>query len=230
MFGKSRPIVLEPHGGRRSRTRVPRWLVLLLVGIALGAGGVIYVQENHMPPRLSAHAAAQLRGAFDKAEAERQRLAGELAEATRKLESIVAERNGLAGELAAARSSAARLREDVASLVAALPPDPRGGEVEVRAASFEARNGRLEYDVILSRERAGAKPMAAVMQLVVEGESAPGAGKSVNLEPVSVSIAGHAALRGNLPLPEGFKPRQATVQVLDRVGGRQLGRRVLYVK
>jgi hypothetical protein len=31
-------------------------------------------------------------------------------------------------------------------------------------------------------------------------------------------------------LPEGFKPREMTVQLLDRAGGRLLGRRVLPVK
>ena len=36
-------------------------------------------------------------------------------------------------------------------------------------------------------------------------------------------------LRGKVALPEGLKPRQVTVQVLDRAGGRPLGMRVLLV-
>ena len=36
--------------------------------------------------------------------------------------------------------------------------------------------------------------------------------------------------RGTLSLPDGFRASQATVRVLDRPEGRQLGMRVLYVK
>ena len=33
-----------------------------------------------------------------------------------------------------------------------------------------------------------------------------------------------------LPLPEGFNPRQTTIHVRDRVDGKLLGMRVMYVK
>jgi hypothetical protein len=229
MFGRSRPIVLEPHGGRRSRKLLPRWLVLLLVGIALGAAAVIYVQERHLPPRLSAQAAAELRSAFNKAEAERVRLTGELDATTKQLAGALAEKKALADELGEIRATTAQLREDVKWLVAALPPDPRGGDIEVRAARFEAKDGSLAYDVVLTRERAQGKPLAAVMQLVVEGQSAGAGPNNVSLEPVAISVGDYANLRGSLPMPEGFQARQTTIQLLDRVGGKQLGRRVLFV-
>ena len=44
MFGRSQRAVFKPsvyQPGQRTR-RMPRWLVLLLVGIALGAGGVLF--------------------------------------------------------------------------------------------------------------------------------------------------------------------------------------------
>jgi len=40
MFGKNKPVVFERYGRRRSRWRLPRWLLLLLAGIAIGAEGV----------------------------------------------------------------------------------------------------------------------------------------------------------------------------------------------
>jgi hypothetical protein len=45
-----------------------------------------------------------------------------------------------------------------------------------------------------------------------------------------VSIRGHEIVRGRIELPEGFKPQQTTVQVLEREAGRSLGMRVLLVK
>jgi hypothetical protein len=36
-------------------------------------------------------------------------------------------------------------------------------------------------------------------------------------------------VRGSLALPEGFRPRQVSIQLLDREGGKLLGMRVLLV-
>lgn len=231
MFGKSKPVVFEPYGRRRSRRRLPGWLLLLLLGTALGAGAVVYVQERHLPPRLSAKASAQLRTSFEQAEQERQRLAGELAAASQRLEAALADKQGLAEQLAAAQRTAEGLRKDVAAVVASLPPDPRGGAIEVRAARFSVEDGALAYDVVLTRDGAAErKPFTGVMQLVVAGESTRGAETTVRLEPVAVTVGAHEAVRGRLPLPEGFTPRQTTVNVRDRADGKLLGMRVMHVK
>jgi hypothetical protein len=231
MFGRSKPVSFNRYGSRRSRWRPPPWLVLLLVGIALGAVGVLVVQERYLPPRLSADASGKLQAAFAQTEAERLRLKGELDQATKQLATALAEKKSQADELAASRAGTEQLRDDLRAVVAALPPDPRGGSVEVRAANFSAKGATLAYEVVLTRERAAAKPIAGVMQLVVTGEAARGgADTSINLKPVALAIGSHQVVRGNLALPDGFRPRQTTVQVLDRPGGKLLGMRVILVK
>ena len=230
MFGRSRPVLFNPHGRRRARWRLPAWLVLLLGGMAIGAGGVFVLQERYLPPRLSADASAALRGEFDQAEAERLRLKQTLGETSQRLGIALADKKGLADEAAASRATALRSQEDVASVVASLPPDPRAGVVEVRAARFAAQAGMLAYDVVLTRRRAAGRPIAAVMQIVVAGASARGAEASVALKPVELSIGAHEIVRGSLPLPAGFTPRQTTIQVLDSVAGKLLGMRVILVR
>ena len=229
MFGRSRPVTFDPYGRRRARRGPPPWLVLLVCGIGVGAAGIVYVQERWLPPRLSADASARLRTAFDKAEAERTRLGAELADTTHRLETAQGERDGLAKQLAASKEATTALRADVAALVDALPPDPRGGTVGVRAARFEVQGTSLVYEVVLSRDRPGNQPLAGVMQLVVAGAGAKGPESSVALKPVPVSVGRYDSVRGSQPLPDGFKPRQTTVQVLDKSGGKLLGRRVLMV-
>jgi hypothetical protein len=49
-------------------------------------------------------------------------------------------------------------------------------------------------------------------------------------KPVDVSVGAHALVRGSLPLPDGVRARQVTVQVLDAPGGKTLGMRVMLVK
>lgn len=229
MFGRSRPVTFDPYSRRRQRRGPPRWLVLLASGIAVGAAGIVYVQERWLPPRLTAEASTRLQAAFEKADAERTRLEAQLAEANRRLEATQGEREGLAKQLAASRDTTAELRADVAALVDALPPDPRGGTVGVRAARFAVQGTSLVYDVVLSRDHPGTQPLAGVMQLVVAGAGAKGPESSVALKPVPISVGRYDSIRGSQPLPEGFKPRQTTVQVLDKAGGKVLGMRVLTV-
>jgi len=230
MFGRSKPVVIERYGKRRSRWHVPRWLVLLVLGIASGAAGVVFVQERYMPPRLSAEASTQLRSAFEQAEAERQRLQAQLGDTTQRLQAALAEKKRQDDELAAPHAAAQRLRDDMAAVIGAMPPDPRGGAVEVRGGRFTAQGGMLAYDVVLTRERDTGKPLAGVMQLSVAGASARGVESAVTLKPVEVSIGSHQIVRGSAPLPAGFKPRQTTVQVLDGPGGKPLGMRVMMVR
>jgi hypothetical protein len=102
--------------------------------------------------------------------------------------------------------------------------------VQVRAARFKAERGQLMYDVVVSRDHASASSRNAVMQLVVAGAPKRGPETSVRLQPVSFSVGAFETLSGGLPLPEGFDPRQATVNVLDQPNGRLLGMRVIAVK
>jgi len=230
MLGSSKPIPFDSYRGRRSRARVPRWFVLLLTGTALGAGAVVFVQERYLAPRLSATESQTLRTAFEGADAARLRLQGELTENARQLQTALADKKKLAEERSSIAAANDRLRLDMAALVAALPPDPRGGKVQVRAAQFVAKAGGVAYDVVLTRERGPSTPVNGVVQFVVAGVSARGVDTALSPQQVGVAMGAHEVVRGNLVLPEGFKPRQATIQVLDRSGGRSLGMRVLPVK
>jgi hypothetical protein len=230
MSGQFKPVAFEPYGSRRTRWRLPRWLVLLLGGIAIGAGGVVLIQERYLPPRLSPDESAKLRSAFEQTDAERLRLKGELGETAKQLETARAGMKGLQDELAASHATTERLRDDLASVIATLPPDPRGGVIEIRSGRFTVARGTLAYDVVLTRARGTGKPMTGVMQFTVTGESARGAETTVPLKPVDLSIGAHEIARGSLALPDGLTPRQVTIQVLDRIAGNSLGMRVMLVR
>lgn len=230
MFGQSKPVFFDPYGRRRSRWRLPRWLVLMLVGIAIGVAGVVVVQERYLPPRLSAAESVQLREAYDQADGARQRLKNDLGETTKQLQTTLAEKKALTDQLAETRSTTERQRATMASLVATLPPDPRGAQVEVRAGRFAVNAGALDYDVVLTRERASGKPITGVIQFATAGASAKGTETTITSKPVAVTLGSHEVAHGSVPLPEGFKPRQTTIQILDREAGRALGMRVFLVK
>ena len=231
MLGTMKPVLFDPYGSRRrSRTRVPRWLVLLVLGIAAGVAGVLVAQERYLPPRLSAADTAALRADYTQADAERKRLARELESTAKRLDAALAEKKALGEDLTASRQGAERLRGDVAALATALPADPRGGVVQVRAARFSIEGGKLYYDVVLSRERGNGKPLPGVLQFVVAGGPKGKPETTVKFTPVAISVGPIESVRGGLPLPDGFDPRQATIHVLDRPDGKLLGMRVINVK
>jgi hypothetical protein len=228
MLRTMKPVAL-PSYGRRERRRLPSWLVWLGCGITAGAIGVIVVQERYLPPRLSAAESAQLRASLQDSNNERQRLQAALDTTSRRLDAALADRQSLSQGLDAQRHTADSLRDQLAWLVDALPPDPRGGAVQVRAAHFSVRGGRLHYQVVLSRSRATDKPWQGVMQVAVAGQPGHGPETLVRLPPVDVALSPFQALAGALPLPDSFRARQATVNVLDRPGGRLVGMRVLEI-
>lgn len=230
MFGRSKPVVFDRYASRRSRRWIPRWFWLLLFGAGVGAGAVVYVQQEHLPPRLSLRESNRLQASYAAAEGERSRLEAELAQASGKLEAALAEQQRVAADLAASLRERGALRANIEALLAALPPDPRGGAIEVRAARFKADGDKLGYDVVLSRPQAGAAPFTGVLHFVLAGRTARGTETTVALEPVKVAVGRFEIASGALPLPEGFVPREATIRVLDRVDGKSFGTRVILVK
>ena len=68
------------------------------------------------------------------------------------------------------------------------------------------------------------------MQLVVAGAPQRDGEASIKLKPVAITVGSVESVRGGLPLPDGFDPRQATINVLDRPDGKLLGMRVMHVK
>jgi hypothetical protein len=223
-----KPVAFEPYGRKRSAWRLPRWLVLLVVGAAAGAGGVIAVQERVLPPRLSAAESTALQARLAQAEQDRDRARRDLAATTQKLDATVAERQAIADELAADRERTKNARADTDFLIASLPPDPRGGAVEVRAARFARERNEMNYEILLTRAKGGNPPLAGVMQFVVTGLMG-GVERHITLDPIKVSIGAYESLRGSVALPDAFTPKRTTVSVFDRPGGKQLGMRVLYV-
>lgn len=118
----------------------------------------------------------------------------------------------------------------MASVVAQMPPDPRGGSIEVRASRFGVKAGRLLCDVVLTRERASGNPLAGVLQLVVAGEGARGVDIAVPLKPIALSNGSHPVVRSSVALPEGLRSRQVMIHALGRAGGKLLGMRVILVR
>lgn len=228
MFGRNKPVVFERHsyGRRPGRFRVPAWLIILLLGIALGVGGLWFIQEKYLPPRLSASESNQIRERMDAAVRDREKMSVELKQATEKLAAAEADKTKAQTESTAARLNSDKLEKQMSQFVLALPPDPRGGPIGIRAASFAPSGQQLDYHVILTRIRKGDDSFKGTVQMIVSGLR-KGKYEHVPLAPVSLTLDTYQHLSGSLTMPEGMVPKEVTIRVLrGGSGGEQQAIRV----
>ncbi len=238
-FGRSKEVVIS-HGSRPSRG-MPRWLVLLIAGAAIGSSGLYAAQQRFGPRLLSVEESSRIIGERDAALDAQRRIAADAlatsaqAEARLKttsaeLEAATRELDKQASALKKAEEAIDRLRKDLALYEEVIPPDPRGNAIGVRAAKLEREQGDLAYHVLLTRDERSPRPFAGVMKLVVTGQRANGATDSVTLGPVPVRVGGYQHVKGSLPLPKGFVAKQTSIQVLDNSSGDSVGMRIINVQ
>jgi hypothetical protein len=228
MFGRSKPTVFKPVPYQRQRQprRVPRWLLLLLLGIAGGAGGLWYAQENYLPPRLSLPETLKLRGDLQSTTDERDKLREELKQVSAKLSLSEAQSKKAQADFASSQQTTDKLQKNVSQLLASLPPDPRGGPIGIRAGSFSPSGGQLSYNIIFTRTTKTGDAFRGVAQLVVTGKRGSGRDEVLTLNPLPMALDSFEQLSGALPLPEGFVPKEVMVKVLKGPGGDMMAMRV----
>lgn len=217
MFGSSKRSVFKPtaYGNTRRRRKIPRWLVLILTGIVLGSGGLLFLQKSYGPPRLTIEQSEQLQYDLNTSNNDKQRLQSQLNLQTRDLTGTKTTLEGQAAELKQAQEQIAKLKNDVQLFIDAMPPDPRGTSPGIRAADFENANGQLAYQILVMQNDAKSAPFHGIVELVVAGRYPSGKTNNVTLPPVDITVPHYNQIRGTAPLPEAFTARQVTVRILN---------------
>lgn len=220
MFGRSSRKPFKPYtlGASKPRRRLPGWLVALVLGFVGGAAGLLYVQQEHMAPRLSAGEsqqitmqAAQMSDALAKTQAQ-------LDQANKDLVAKQAENENLSQNLARAQTALKPLQEDLALLQEVLPADPRGGDLQIRAGRFYNEAEGLSYHVVLTQNESAKAAFEGSLQFVVQGRYPNGRTASLALDPVPLEVAGFQNMHGTVPLPDGLQASQITTRVLNGDG------------
>jgi len=207
-----KPSVYQP--GQRTR-RLPRWLVLLLVGIALGAGGVLFLQTNYGPQRLTVEQSESLHSELSASNLERQRLQTQLEEATQQRDANKSGHEKLTTELADARTKIDTLNKELVLFQDAMPPDPRGGNLGIRSATFKRGTGQLGYQVLVMRDEPSGAPFQGTLTFAIEGNYPNGRAATITPEGPALNVDRYDYALGDLTLPDGFNPRVVVLRVMD---------------
>ncbi len=218
MFGSSKRRVFQPtaYGNTRRARRIPRWLVLMLSGIVLGAGGLLFLQKSYGPTRLTVEQSEQLHYDLNSSNMDKQRLQSQFNQQAHDLKQSTATVQEQAAQLKKAQEQVAKLTTEIQLFANAMPPDPRGTSPGIRAASFTSEDGQLQYQILVMQDQGKTETFTGEMELVVAGRYANRKSGSIDLPPFAIELQQYSHVGGAAPLPEGFTPRQVTIKVTEQ--------------
>lgn len=226
----------SPYETSRRSRGLPRWLVLLLLGVLLGASGVLFVQTSYGPKQLSALDSQKLINEMNSLTLEKQRLQTQVDEFTQKLELERNEntqtRQKLEEELSKLQTLLEPLKEQLNLFAQTLPFDPKYGAIGISTAQFiQAKTGgQLSYLIWVMQEKADRPVFKGKLILAFEGTYTDGRNATISLSPISLNVAHYQHLSGQADLPAGFVARRVSAKIMDAEEKKQMTWRVMQVQ
>jgi hypothetical protein len=224
-----------PYDTRRGSRGLPGWLVLLMVGILLGGGGVLFLQASYGEKRLSIAETQKLTEELKNLSVEKQTLQTRVDEAQKVLDTEVRTRDTqiveLTGKLTKAESIIVPLREQLDVFAKTLVFDPRFGPIGISTSQItqEKNSTKLSYLVWLLQENAQRPEFKGWLELSFEGRYANGRVETVALPRIEVKFKHYLHITGMTELPAGFTVTRANAKVMAEDGKKQVTWRVLPV-
>lgn len=222
-----------PYDTRRRPRRIPSWVIVLLLGVLLGGGGVLFLQASYGAKRLTTEQAQKLTDELKLVSVERQTLQTQVDNHARSLE---AERmqnaeiiKSLREELSTAQAIITPMKEQLNLLVQTLPFDPRFGVVGVSTSTFNQakKGGQLSYLIWLLRAKPEKQDFSGWLVLSYEGRWPTGRVETLPSPRMAVQFNHYLPISGVANLPEGFVVQRVNAKVLAQDGKRQITWRVL---
>lgn len=232
LFSSNKRAVFQPtaYGSTRRKRGIPRWLVLILTGIVLGAGGLLFLQKSYGPPRLTAEESERLHQDLNSANIDKQRLQSQLSQHTRDLEEARSSLSTHDSRLEQTQAQLKSAQEDIQMLVKDIPPDPRGTSPGIRAAELNSQPGTLNYQVLVMQDDPSAATFEGKMTFVVEGRYPSGRTNTVTLDPVNFNVDHYQYVKGAVPLPDNMTGRLVTIRITQGENTRLSATRTIRVR
>jgi hypothetical protein len=218
-FGPQHPnFKPTPYGYSRRNRGIPRWLLLLITGIVLGAGGVLFLQRSYGPQRLTIEQSEQLRTDLNTANIENQRLTADAKKLHETLSQSQKSEKAATQAMMQARQHAADMQASVASLIEAIPADPRKGTPGIRAGDVELGQDGLHYQILLIQDipqgQTEAANLRGTVKLVAMGSYPNGKHGYQDVATLPLDMGRYTVIQGNwTDMAKGFRPFQLTIQI-----------------
>jgi len=237
IFGGSRRQVFKPspYDTRRRSKGLPRWFILLTLGILFGAGGVLIMQASYGPKRLTILESQKLTDELAAVSLERQQLQANVTSLERTLanerEQFKQQTNNLQTQIESLNTRLKPLRDEVALFTGALISGLKFDPIGIAAATFEQTNADkpLGYHILLVQEDEKKAVFDGRIEVTFEGRYPNGRPGAVKALVVPFKLGHYEHLIGNTEMPNGFKATRATLRVYQGDGQRALSFRTYNV-
>ncbi len=238
LFGRSRRQVFKPspYDTRRRRRKLPRWFVLLVVGILIGSGGTLILQASYGPKRLTVLESQKLTDDLAAVTLDRQQLQADLTELQRQLDAgqTSAEQTiaGLRQEISTLQQRMQPLRDEVELFKGALSAGVKFDPIGITGASFDQEKGSdsLQYQIVLVQEDDQQPAYEGRIEVTFEGRYPNGRAGAVKALVVPFTLKHYEILTGSIEMPNSLQATRATLRVYRAEGNRALSYRTYSVQ
>lgn len=233
-FGSRKPSFRpSSYGYKRRRRGIPRWLLLLITGVIIGAGGVIFLQRSYGPQLLTAEQSEQLRMELNSATIENQRLQSDHKKQTETISKSEGQITNLNKQIEQLREDNNNIKAGVSSLIKAIPADPRGGNPGIRSADMVLKDDGLNYKVLLiqntPKDESAIENIKGKVKLIAIGSYSNGNTGYVDIGTEDINMSLYTVVQGVADLPKGFRIRQVTIQVTNEGSDKVISTRTIRV-
>jgi len=237
IFGGSRRHVFKPspYETRRRSRRLPRWFVLLVVGILLGGGGVLILQASYGPKRLTIAESQALTDSLAAVSLERQQLQSKVTALERDLKNdkFQAEQNieSLKKSVDELTTQLKPVRDEVSLFMQAATTNLSFDPIGVSSVSLvQPRNSaKLAYHVLLVQKDAKEPVFDGRIEVTFEGRYPNGRAGAIRALVVPVKLGHYQHIIGDVELPNGFQADRGTLRVFQGESTRALSFRTFNV-
>ncbi|HUH87984.1 MAG TPA: hypothetical protein VL003_08000 [Pusillimonas sp.] len=215
LFSSNKRVAFQPTawGNTRRKRGIPRWLMLIITGVVLGAGGVLFLQKSYGPTLLTAEESARLQQDLNSANNDKQRLQAQLDRQARDLEEAKSTLTEQAGKLEQAQARLGSVDGEIQMLLKDIPADPRGTSPGIRAADLTSTPGALNYQVLVMQDDPAASTFEGRIKFVVEGRYPNGRTNTVELDPIEFNVDHYKYVKGTVALPDDMTGRLVTIRI-----------------
>ena len=237
IFGGRRQVFKpSPYDTRRRGRKLPRWLILLVVGILVGTGGTLIIQASYGPKRLTILESQKLTDDLAAVSLERQKLQADLSELQRELTSSKGQSSKTIQELQAQIDALNKrmqpLRDEVALFTKAISTGVKFDPIGITGASFiQAKNSdKLDYQILLVQEDDKQPVYNGRIEVTFEGRYPNGRAGGVKALVLPFELKHYRHLVGEISIPNGLSASRATLRVYTADGKRALSYRTYKVE
>ncbi len=226
----------SPYHSHRNSRGLPRWLILLVLGILLGSGGVILLQTSYGPKRLTILESEKLTSDYTALLVKDQTQQNTIISLTSQLKSSQEASEQLLqaaqNEILTLKQQLEPTQQSLKIFKSALAANMRLEPVGIASERFKQskQQSSINYELLLLQATDTKSTFNGSADITFEGTYPNGRAGAIKSPMLPLQIESYQLVQGSLEFPPGFTASKGTVRVYKPDSNRALGWRTFNVE